>query len=65
MPADVGNLCWSPDGKSLQYVRTKDGAANVWEQTLSGAKARPLTKFTSGEIFNFNCSADHARLLIT
>ncbi len=55
---------WSPDGKSLQYVFMKDGAENIWEQSLTGGPPKQLTKFTSGLIFDFNWSSDHTKLLL-
>jgi DNA-binding winged helix-turn-helix (wHTH) protein/Tol biopolymer transport system component len=55
---------WSPDGKSLQYVFMKDGAANIWEQSLAGGPPKQLTKFTSSNIFDFNWSSDHTKLLL-
>ena len=61
---EIGCLHWSPDGKSLQYLLTRDGADNVWEQPLAGGQARELTRFTSGRIFDFNWSADHTQLLL-
>ena len=56
---------WSPDGKGLQYILMKDGASNIWEQPLVGGPPRQLTKFTSGEIFNFNWTLDGKTLLLT
>jgi Tol biopolymer transport system component len=58
-------LRWSPDGKGLQYILMKDGASNIWEQPLAGGPPRQLTKFSSGEIFNFNWTHDGQHLLLT
>jgi DNA-binding winged helix-turn-helix (wHTH) protein/Tol biopolymer transport system component len=57
-------LRWSPDGMGLQYILMKDGASNIWEQPLAGGPPKQLTKFTSGEIFNFNWTADGKQLLL-
>jgi Tol biopolymer transport system component len=65
MSGDFRDLRWSPDGKSLQYLLKKNGVTNVWEHPLTGAQPRQLTKFTSGQIFDFNWSADHTQLLMT
>jgi len=59
-----GSLLWSPDGKSLQYILTENGASNIWEQPLGGGKPRQLTTFSSGEIFDFHWSRDRTRLLL-
>jgi DNA-binding winged helix-turn-helix (wHTH) protein/Tol biopolymer transport system component len=64
---DSGNvyLRWSPDGKGLQYILMKNGASNIWEQVLAGGDPKQLTKFTSGEIFDFNWTSDGKHLLLT
>jgi Tol biopolymer transport system component len=63
--ADTLQWRWSPDGKSLHYVQTADGAANIWEQPLAEGQPKQLTKFTSGEIFDFNWTSDGKQLLLT
>lgn len=60
-----GSLLWSLDGKNLQYILTKNGASNLWEQPLNGGKPRQLTTFSSGKIFDFHWSLDKTRLLLT
>jgi Tol biopolymer transport system component len=64
LPSVVAQLQWSFDGKSLQYIWMKNGASNIWEQRLTGARPRQLTKFTSEEIFDFGWSPDHSKLLL-
>jgi Tol biopolymer transport system component len=61
------NAClrWSPDGKSLQSLVTRDGITNIWEQPLAGGKPKQLTKFTSGLMFDFNWFPDGKQLLLT
>jgi Tol biopolymer transport system component len=56
---------WSPSGKGFEYVMTQNEAANIWEQPLAGGKPKQLTRFTTGQIFDFNWSLDHTRLLLT
>lgn len=65
VPNDIGGLRWSPDGRSLQYLWNKNGATNVWEQPLAGGSPRQLTKFTAGQIFGFNWTADGKQLLLS
>lgn len=65
LPGAIGDLHWSPDGHGLQYAFTAESATNIWEQPLSGAKAKQLTKFASGRIFSFNWSSDHRHMLLT
>jgi serine/threonine protein kinase len=64
LPAFAGVLRWSPDGKGVQYTLTRNGAANVWEQRLSGGEPRQVTNFASGEIFDFAWSRDGKELLL-
>ena len=59
------SLYWSADGKRLQYLLTRDGATNIWEQPLDGGDPKQLTRFTSGEIFDFAWSRDRQRLLLS
>jgi serine/threonine protein kinase/dipeptidyl aminopeptidase/acylaminoacyl peptidase len=63
-PIGAQKLHWSPDGKSLQYLLTRRGATNVWEQRLDGSAPRPVTDFTSGHIFDFSWSRDGKELLL-
>jgi DNA-binding winged helix-turn-helix (wHTH) protein/Tol biopolymer transport system component len=64
VPPKVYDVRWSPDDTDLQYVLTRDGVGNLWEQSLSGAPPKQLTKFKSGLIFGFNWSKNHKRLLL-
>ena len=57
-------LRWSPDGKGLQYLLTRNGATNVWEQPLAGGEPRQVTNFASGQIFDFSWTRDGKKLLL-
>jgi Tol biopolymer transport system component len=63
-PRDASELRWSPDGRGVQYLTTKSGATNVWEQRLSGGAPRPFTNFSSGRIFDFSWTHDGNQLLL-
>lgn len=65
VPGGISRVRWSPAGNSLQYLVTHNGATNIWEQALTGAKPQQLTKFTSRRIFDFSWSSDRQRLLLT
>ncbi len=46
---------WSPDGKSIAFVSTRGGSAQVWILPIDGGEARPLTKLpidVSGPIWS-------------
>jgi eukaryotic-like serine/threonine-protein kinase len=64
-PIGASKLHWAPDQKSIQYLLTRHGATNVWEQPLSGGPPRPVTDFTSGHIFDFDWSRDGNQLLLS
>ena len=49
---------WSPDGKMMTYVDTRDGVSNVWGHPLDGSQAKPLTNFKSDHIFRFAWSGN-------
>jgi Tol biopolymer transport system component/predicted Ser/Thr protein kinase len=63
-PWDANELRWSPDGRGVQYLTTKSGATNVWEQRLKDAKPHPITDFGSGQIFDFSWTRDGQELLL-
>lgn len=61
----VNQFAWSPDGKDLTVLTTRDGTPNVYRQPLDGSAAVPITNFRSGRIFNFTWSADGRELLLS
>lgn len=65
LPTGASTLTWSPDGKALQYLMTRNGAGNVWEQPLSGGDPHQFTHFTSGLLFDFSWSRDGKQLLLS
>jgi Tol biopolymer transport system component len=52
------DIAWSPDHSGITYVRTTDGAANIWLQPNSAEPPRQLTSFKEGEIASFSWSTD-------
>jgi Tol biopolymer transport system component len=63
-PGDAQGLRWAPDGKGLEYLLTRKGAANVWEQKLAEGEPRQVTNFTSGIISDFAWTRDGKTLLL-
>jgi Tol biopolymer transport system component len=63
-PGGIQGPRWSPDGTGLQYLLTKNGTTNLWEQPLTGEAPRKLTSFTSGKVFDFSWSPDRTHLLM-
>jgi Tol biopolymer transport system component len=64
LPSGASRLHWSPDQKGVQYLLSRKGATNVWEQQLTGGAPRQLTNFTSGLIFDFAWTRDGKILLL-
>jgi hypothetical protein len=56
---------WGRRPDLLTYIETRDGVANLWEQTIAGGPPRQLTRFTEGHIFNFAYSKDRTRLFLS
>ncbi len=48
---------WSADGSKIYYVSNRNGAQNIWSQTLAGT-AKPITKFTNGRVLWAKISYD-------
>jgi serine/threonine protein kinase len=63
-PGDANGLRWAPDGKGLQFLVTRKGITNVWEQNLSGGEPRPVTNFSDGLLFDFSWTRDGSSLLV-
>ena len=51
-------LSWNPDGTSVAFINSVNGADNLWRQSLSGGPPVATTHFTSGKIFSFQLSRD-------
>jgi Tol biopolymer transport system component len=64
-PAGMLGLSWSPDSKSFEYVLTRNGVGNLWEQPLKGGSPKQLTHFTSGLILDFAWSIDGKQLALS
>jgi Tol biopolymer transport system component len=56
---------WSPEGKSIVFVKDGGKKENLYMLPLGGGEARPLTNFTDGSIANFAWSPDGTRILLT
>ena len=65
VPSDIFSLRWSRDGQKLQYLLTRSGVTNLWEQPVAGGEPHQSTKFSSGRIFDFDWSSDGKQLVLT
>jgi Tol biopolymer transport system component len=64
-PATAGNPLWAPGGKAVEYLLTRNGVSNIWEQQLAGGPSKQITNFRSGLIFDFAWSHDGKELALT
>jgi Tol biopolymer transport system component len=64
-PASAGEPRWAPRGEAIDYVLTRNGVSNIWEQNLAGGAPKQVTKFESGRIFDFDWSRDGRQLALT
>lgn len=53
---------FTPDGKAIAFLLTRNRATNIWEQPLSGSTPVQLSKFPNGEMFAFSWSMDGKQL---
>jgi len=55
---------WAPAGDALTCVGDLDGVYNLWNQPLDGGDARPITRFKSGNVYDFDWSTDGKQLYL-
>ncbi|MFN0123757.1 MAG: winged helix-turn-helix domain-containing protein [Blastocatellia bacterium] len=55
---------WTPDGRALTYIATRDGVSNLWAQPIDGGAPRQLTQFREDQIFRFAWSRDGKQLAL-
>ena len=64
-PALAGGPRWAPGGEAIDYVLTRNGVSNIWQQNLAGGTPKRITNFESGQIFDFEWSHDGRQLALT
>ncbi len=64
LSAVPASATWSPDGRSLFFVDTHGGAAQLMRYPLPGGRPVQLTNFTSDQIFNYALSPDQRVALV-
>ena len=55
---------WTPDGRALTYVDTRDGVDNIWTRPLEGGASKQITHFNSDRIAMFDWSRDGKQLAL-
>jgi eukaryotic-like serine/threonine-protein kinase len=49
---------WTPDGREISYINTREGFSNIWSQPASGGPPKQITRFTSEQIEGFDWSRE-------
>ncbi len=55
---------WSPDGRRVSFVRTKDDDTQIWLMSIAGGEPAPVTTLPPGRISGLEWSPDGSRLAI-
>lgn len=58
-------LHWTPDGRAVAYIDTRNGVSNILAQSLDGGDPEKLTDFKTDRIFWFDWSADGRQLALS
>ncbi len=62
VPFGMQSPAFSPDGKAIAYLLTRNRATNIWEQPLTEKEPMQLTHFPSGDMFSFGWSGNGKQL---
>ena len=64
IPADAAMARFGPDGRSITYLVSRQGADELWSLTPQGDKPRRLIRFEGKEIRDFAWSPDGTQLAV-
>ncbi len=64
-PASAWRPRWAPAGDAIDYILTRNGVSNIWQQRLTGGPPKQVTHFDAGEIFDFEWSVDGKQMALT
>jgi eukaryotic-like serine/threonine-protein kinase len=60
-----GPVQWTPDSRSLLYVKGGAGVSNLWSQPIQEGTPKQITHFNSEMIYDFSLSPDGKRVLMS
>ena len=52
------NTVWSPDGRALYFLDSRNGVANVWAQPVDGGPPRAVTDFKTEGVIAYDFARD-------
>jgi serine/threonine protein kinase len=61
-PYGMHAVRFTPDGKAIAFLLTRNHATNVWKLPLDGSGMKQVTNLTSGDMFAFAWSKDGTQL---
>jgi Tol biopolymer transport system component len=61
----MGTIRWTPDDRSLLFVKNEGGVSNIWSQPISGEPPKQITHFNSLLIANFDLSRDGNKFVMS
>lgn len=64
-PSGAPFLRWTPDGRAVAYIKTRDFVSNIFAQSLDGGEPKQLTDFKADRIFSFDYSRDGKQLALS
>jgi eukaryotic-like serine/threonine-protein kinase len=62
--ADVRQVRFAQDGKSLLYIETENDGADIWRMNLSDGKTSKVTNFNLESLYRFTLSADGKKIYL-
>jgi serine/threonine protein kinase/Tol biopolymer transport system component len=65
--ASATQPCWTPDGRALIYIDTRQGSSNLWRLPLDGSAPQQVTYFNDAKperIQSFDLARDGKQLII-
>jgi Tol biopolymer transport system component len=54
---------WSPDDKTIAFIRKKETSSQIWLLPMDGDEAKPLTKLSRGTISDIKWSPNGKKIL--
>jgi serine/threonine protein kinase/Tol biopolymer transport system component len=65
VPGATTYLRWTPDGRALAFIDTRNGVSNIFAQPLDGGAPKQLTDFKTDSIFSFAFSRDGRQIALS
>jgi serine/threonine protein kinase/Tol biopolymer transport system component len=49
---------WSPDSRSLLFIKDANGSSNIWSQPIAGGPPKRVTNLKAAQVFHFDVSPE-------